>query len=247
MLNRSEGLDVNAKTVSEAIEEGLTQLGLTRDEVYIEVLSEGRRGVFGIGSEEAQVRLTPRPAAPEEQVPMAAEAPAPAEKIETVAEEEDTKDEVAQFAEDYLQGLLDNMGIEGRAAARLGTDLSEEGENPPLVLDITGQDLGILIGRRNNTLRALQYIVRLAVNKRTHNRQPILVDVESYRVRRRQSLKQLAQTMAEQAVQTGQRVIMESMSPYERRIVHVTLRNHPAVFTKSIGSHDNRKVTVIPK
>jgi spoIIIJ-associated protein len=129
----------------------------------------------------------------------------------------------------------------------MGTDMIEPGEKAPLVLDVTGKDLGILIGRRSETLQALQYMVRLMVSKEMGSWQRVVVDVESYRARRRQSLRQMAQRMAERAIASRERVVMEAMSAYERRIIHVALRDHPAVFTKSIGRENNRKVTIIPK
>jgi spoIIIJ-associated protein len=116
-----------------------------------------------------------------------------------------------------------------------------------LVLDITGNDLGILIGRRSETLQSLQYMVRIMVSKETSSWHPIVVDVEAYRVRRRRSLLQMAEKMAERAATTHKRVVLEAMPPHERRIIHLALKSHPAVFTKSVGSEDSRKVTIIPK
>ncbi|MDM8528947.1 RNA-binding cell elongation regulator Jag/EloR [Anaerolineales bacterium HSG24] len=267
-------LDVSAKTVDDAIVKGLAQLGLPRDQVDIQIIKEGRRGVFGIGAEDARIIITPRkikppppppPPPPETAVPKTPELieelePEPVsetvstDSTETTDSEDTVKDEPDQTRTDietcginYLSDLLDNMGIQAEVTSRLGTDLIDEGESPPLVFDITGRDLGILIGRRNATLRSLQYITRLSINKATGNRKPILVDVESYRVRRRQSLQQLALQMADQAIKTRRRVVLEAMSAYERRIIHVYLRNHKSVRTKSIGGNDNRKVTIIPK
>ena len=268
MPNQNEkGLDVSAKTVEEAIEQGLTQLGLSRDEVDIEILKEGRRGVFGLGAEEALVRLTPRlhsvqvgedyaqpkvsppvaavdlPAADSETPTKLEESAAPAVSIPGSGEKK-----VAEIAEYYLRGLLERMGLSRiQISTRIATDMVEEGEEPPLVLNITGQDLGILIGRRSETLQALQYMLRLMVSKEMSSWQPIVVDVESYRVRRRQSLHRMAEKMAERAVSSRKRVVLEAMPAYERRVIHVALKNHPAVITKSIGSDENRKVTIIPK
>jgi spoIIIJ-associated protein len=140
-----------------------------------------------------------------------------------------------------------HMGIRADITARIATDLVEEGEEPPLALNITGKDLGILIGRRSETLQALQYMVRLMVSKEMTSWQPIVIDVESYRVRRRRSLHRMAEKMTERAMTTHKRVVLEAMPAYERRIIHVALKDHPAVITKSIGSDDNRKVTIIPK
>ena len=139
------------------------------------------------------------------------------------------------------------MGIKAVVTYRYASDLVEPGEGPPLVLDITGGDLGILIGRRSETLQALQDMVRIMVSKELSSWQPLVVDVESYRVRRRQSLRQMAEKMAERVAASQKRMVLEAMPPHERRIIHIALRDHPAVITKSIGSDENRKVTIIPK
>jgi spoIIIJ-associated protein len=268
----AESLDVSGKTVEEAIEQGLAQIGLSQDEVDVQIIKEGKRGVFGLGAEEALVRLTPRPQqsvrpepVPNREVtpskpaetPKAKDEPPDAEPDDVAPREEappatpeadaDRGPTVEQIAERYLSGLLKHMGIEAEITTRIAMDLVEEGEEPPLALNITGKDLGILIGRRSETLQALQYMVRLMVSKEMTSWQPIVVDVESYRVRRRRSLHRMAEKMAERAISTGKRVVLEAMPAYERRIIHVSLKDHPAVITKSIGSDDNRKVTIIPK
>jgi spoIIIJ-associated protein len=155
--------------------------------------------------------------------------------------------EIGEIAAQFLAQLLKLMGIKARVTYRQGTDLVEPGEAPPLVLDITGGDLGILIGRRSETLQALQDMVRLMVSKELSSWLPIVVDVESYRVRRRQSLRQMAEKMAERVITTHKKIVLEAMPAHERRIIHITLRDHPLVTTKSVGSDDNRKVTIIPK
>jgi spoIIIJ-associated protein len=139
------------------------------------------------------------------------------------------------------------MSIRARVTVRVGDDLIEEGEEPPLTLDIVGDDLGILIGRQGETLRDLQYMTRLMLSHRLERWEPILVDVESYRVRRRRSLHLLAIRMAERVVVSRQRVVLEAMPAHERRIIHMALRDHPTVTTKSIGEGEHRKVTIIPK
>lgn len=255
-------IEVSAKTVEEAIEQGLAQLNLTQDEVEIEIVSEGKRGVFGLGAEDAQVRLTPKtlsramPSSFETEVAVTTkavssieEAPLAGEALDdqTATGDAEREQNVAEIAEEYLKELLRCMGVEARVSRGDAADLVEPGEEPPLVLDITGQDLGILIGRRSETLRALQYMLRLMVSKQISRWYPVVVDVESYRVRRRRSLYQLAEKMAKRAIASRRRVVLEAMPAYERRIVHLALRNHPAVYTKSIGSEDNRKVTIIPK
>lgn len=263
MPKQNESLDVSAKTIDEALELGLAQLGLTREQVNVEILKEGKRGVFGIGSEDAQIRLTPRSQTPPEKVQPAPSSAIPvvvakpAVPVETAVEppirpgqpepESGHLAEIGELSVRFLTQLLKLMGIQATVAYRQGTDLVEEGETPPLVLDITGGDLGILIGRRSETLQALQDMVRLMVSKELNSWLPIMVDVEAYRVRRRQSLRQMAEKMAERVTVSRKKMVLEAMPAHERRIIHITLRDHPAVTTKSVGSDDNRKVTIIPK
>ncbi len=274
-------IEVKAKSVEEAIEQGLAQLSLHQEDVDVEVIKEGKRGVFGIGAEDALVRLTPKPQEPKKSPepeaqrpddqpdvtetdspspeppapteppkpakPAEEKSPSPADKQPPEAEQPTESGEIDAIAEAYLNGLLERMGITAKVVRGDGEALVEPGEQVPLVLDIQGQDLGILIGRRNETLRALQYMLRLMVSKQISRWYPIIVDVESYRVRRRRSLQQLADKMAQRAISSGRRVVLEAMPAYERRIVHICLRDHPAVYTKSVGSDDNRKVTIVPK
>ena len=278
MPNQNESLNVSAKTVDEAIEQGLNQLGLTRDQVDVEIINEGKRSLFGLKSEEAVVQLTPRgQAIPDSEPEPAAEefpllepdgsiSPEAGEAVPTAADEtthtppiesfdrqaqppevDDLDQEVAKIGAEYLTGLLKQMGIKAEVTTRIASDLVEPGEEPPLVLDVTGKDLGILIGRRNETLQALQYMVRLMVSKKMGSWQRIVVDVESYRSRRRRSLHQMAKRMADRAITNNERVVLEAMPAYERRLIHIALRDHPDVFTKSIGRDKNRKVTIIPK
>jgi len=263
MSNQNESLSVNAKTIDEAIELGLNQLGLTRDQVDIEIVNEGKRGLFGLGVEEALVRLTPKSRGDEEQQvsnastleesdspesdePVEEDVPPNGDQDQT-NESGDQAKTVEEIGRYYLDGLLKRMGIQAEITTRIATDLVEPGEEAPLVFDIQGKDLGILIGRRNETLQALQYMLRLMVSKEMESWQRIVVDVESYRSRRRQTLHKIAQRMAEQAVANNERVVLEAMPAYERRIIHIALRDHPTVITKSIGRDNNRKVTIIPK
>jgi spoIIIJ-associated protein len=237
--------EASGKDVEEAIAQGLAVLGRTRDEVEIEVLNEGSRGLFGLGAEEARVRISViEPQVVEKYV----------EEIEVEEEGKKVKEPAApllekdfqQMARGTLKELLAKMGIRAQVVIRQKVDV-EEGEPPPVVLDIVGDDLGILIGRRGETLAALQYITRLMVSRQTRRWYPLVVDVEQYKVRRERSLRRLAQRMAERVSFSRQTVALEAMPAYERRIVHMTLRNHPSVTTKSVGEGDQRKVTIIPK
>lgn len=268
MTSANESIEVRAKTVEAAIEKGLAGLGLRRDEVVIEVLNPGSRGVLGIGSEDALVRLTrrPRPPAPEKAIaepiraaakeavvempkekpiPVAAPAPeAPPVGVEVIAEDIKKKEDAA-LARGLLSDLLKHLGVEADVQARYTE--AAEGEEPPLLLDVVGKDLGILIGRRGDTLAALQFLIRLMFNRHTRRWVNLVVDVEGYKARRERTLRELALRMAERAVATGRVVALEAMPPAERRIVHLALRDHPDVTTQSIGEGEGRKVTIIPR
>jgi spoIIIJ-associated protein len=139
------------------------------------------------------------------------------------------------------------MGIRASVESFWDSELAEEDESPLLVLNITGDDLGILIGRRGETLRALQYLVRLMVSHRLKHWSNLVVDVENYVVRRRHGLEGLALRVAEQVARTGRPQALEPMPAYERRVVHVALRKHPQVTTRSVGEGERRRVTIIPR
>ena len=141
--------------------------------------------------------------------------------------------------------LLEKMKITARIEVRNG-DPDEEGQCPVLV-DIHGDDLGVLIGRRAEILNAMQYIVNLIVSKQVGHWVQVVVDVEGYRARRERQLRQMANRMADQAIKTGRRQVLEPMPASERRVVHLELRDHPKVATQSIGEEPARKVTIVPK
>ena len=140
-------------------------------------------------------------------------------------------------AEDFLRHILDSM--------ELSADLAiESGEENTISIDITGDDMGILIGRRGETLSALQYLTSLAVNRHTEEYYRVVLDTENYKKRREETLKRLAKKLAGNAVRYRRNVTMEAMSPYERRIIHSELQNDPMVTTYSTGEEPNRKVVI---
>jgi len=239
--------------VDEAIARALTELGLAPDQVKVEVLREAKRGILGIGAEDALVRVTEivpaeveageAPVA-EPVIPrVAPEAVAPEAPAEGPAAEAGVPAQLQSVAREVLEGLLQAMRIPGKVETYVRPS-EEPGEPPSLILNITGDDLGVLIGRRGETLQALQFITRLMVNRRWHSLANIIVDVEGYKMRRERSLQQLAQRMAEKVSRDGRTVSLEPMPAYERRIVHLALRDHPTVTTYSVGDGDARKVTI---
>lgn len=269
-MRERRNAEFSGKNVEEAISRGLSELNLDREEVEIHIITPGSRGVLGIGAEEARVSLTyyqeiedgGGSAAPAEA--REAEAILPSEWAETrpgaeVSEEEPVLDlsqageerfaKAEQLAAEVVQQLLSKMGIKAQVVPLPPQGLMAEqvGEGRAIVLDIRGGDLGVLIGRRGETLSALQYIARLIVSREMRQWANIVLDVEQYRIRREQSLRQLALRMAERVSSTGQPVPLEAMTPYDRRVIHLTLHNHKSVSTKSVGEGDNRKVVIIPK
>lgn len=186
-------------------------------------------------------------AAPPKAAPIEARNATPREAM-TEAEAADlSEQEVGAIAASLLQGMLDRMDLRAKVQVVEYRGVLDAGQDPPLVLNVEGEDLGILIGRRAETLAALQYLTRLMVNHRVHRWVNLVVDVEGYKARREEQLVRLAERMAERVISTGRAVALEAMPPRERRIVHITLRNHPQVTTQSVGEGDQRKVTIIPR
>lgn len=212
-----ENREFNGKTVEEALQNALDELGVNREEVEVVVVKEGKGGILGLGAEPAVIRVSRRTAS----VP---EAP-----IET--------------AKPILEKLLALMGAEGTVGVETDTLAGPEAST---ILNIQGEDLGILIGRRGQTLSSLQYIVRLMVNHQTKNKSeaPIIIDVEGYRRRRYRSLEEFARQMAEQVRAKGRPFSFEPMPPFERRIIHMALADIPDVTTESTGEGESRKVVL---
>ena len=229
-----ESLEVCAKTVDEAIERALAKLGKTRDQVQISVLSEGSRGILGIGGEEARILVSPLPEF-EETSPTAA----PPSKV--------SKEDIEAVAQEVLEDLLSAMRIDATVTLRRETPEGERLEPNTVSLNISGTDLGILIGRRGETLSSLQFITNLIVSRRLKKWVKVIVDVEGYRIRRQETLRGLALRMAERARATRQPVTLEAMPAQERRIVHLALHGNPHVTTESTGEGENRRVVIIPK
>jgi spoIIIJ-associated protein len=269
--------EFRGKTVEAATSAGLAALRLSLEEVTVEIIRPGSRGVLGIGAEDAVVRVTaigagkmdkapspqpeaepaaasrPAPTTRAEPRPAPKAAPKPAEpKVAAISVDLDKVNEkdlaAAQTGRELLLGLLERMSLRANVEIVQQSDAeADEDDERSLVLNIVGDDLGVLIGRQNETLSALEFITRLMTNQQTHSRTGFVVDVNGHRAKRAESLRKLALRMADQTVQTGRTVAMEPMPPAERRIVHLALRDHPSVTTQSVGEGDRRKVTIVPK
>jgi len=212
-----EGIEIVAATVEEAIKKAEAQLGLRRDQFEVEVIREGKSGILGVGAREAVIRVSPI-TPPEKACP------------------EPVEGDAVKVATEVLDTLLRLLGVTGKVEI-----LSDE---IPLALDIKGDDLGILIGRRGQTLACLEYITKLIVAGRLKAWLPLRVDVARYKERRRDSLQRLALYLAEQVKSRRHAITMEPMPADERRIVHLTLADNPDVTTQSIGEDENRKVVI---
>ncbi len=237
MAEERTKLEVIAPTIEEAVEKGLTELGLTEDDVDVEVLDEGKKGLFGLGIRQARVALMLKSSADPE---------IDAEKSEPEQETslDDEAEEVA-IARETIRIILEKMQVHADVSVKLGD--SDSNRVQPVLIDIEGNDLSFLIGRKAETINALQYITSLIVGRELGRWVPLQIDVQQYRKRREDELRKFARRVADQVASTGRRQVLEPMPPNERRIVHIELRDNPNVETKSIGEDPRRKVTVFPK
>ncbi len=209
---------------------------------------------------QAEPSATPAPTPAPRPEPKATPAPRQEPKAAPVVQPAVTKAEegsheeralaAAEKGRELLAGMLEHMGVRARVeiVPQSEAEVDEAGEDDrALVLNIVGDDLGVLIGRQNETLSAIEFVTRLMVNQQVRSRTSFVVDVNGYRAKRAESLRKLALRMAEQASESGRTVALEPMPPAERRIIHLALREHASVSTQSIGEGDRRKVTIVPK
>ena len=238
MAEKKTSLEVIAPTVEEAIARGAEELGIPEDDLQVEVLDEGGKGFLGISPRQARIKLSVE--IPDSSIEQ------PASEESSIAELSDEDSEAVRAAHDTVVELVQRLGLEAQVTAEWG-EKDPKARIRPLLVDVQGDDLGILIGHGGETLTALQYISRLIVAKELQKPVAVVIDIEGYRARREEQLGRLAQKMAAQAAELDQTMELEPMPPNERRIIHVALRDNPAVTTESIGEGSSRKVTIIPK
>ncbi len=253
MSTEKTTLEIIAPTTEEAVERGLEQLGLTEDMVEIEVLDGGSRGLLGLGGRQSRVRLTVKSFetlidehepvftgdADSEEITLE---PSSVHAIDLADLSEEDQQNVKSVRSVMIE-LLERMRVKAEVSARY-IEPQDEKDQRVVLVDVEGKDLSILIGRRSETLNALQYITGLIVSKELGRWVPLLIDIQGYRSRRERQLRQLGRRMADQAVQTGRKQTLEPMPANERRIIHLELRDHPQVFTESVGEEPYRKVTI---
>jgi spoIIIJ-associated protein len=264
-MNQRTTLEIIAPTVEEAIAQGLAELGLTADAVSVEVLDAGTKGFFGLGKTQVRVRLTVNPpsgagerqiqteaapvAKPEAQPQRAENKPEPvapqASSGPQDAESQPEHDALLDRTESVISKMLHLLNLQAQVSAHYGSTERDGRHN--IHVDIRGNDLSVLIGRRSETLSAFQYIASLIVGKEEQQFVQLTVDVEGYRDRREKQLIQMATRMADQVAKTGRRQTLEPMPSAERRIIHIALRDHPDVKTESTGEEPYRKVMILLK
>ncbi len=239
-------LEVIAPSIEEAVEKGLRELGLTEDDVDVEVLDEGKKGLLGLGTRQARIALKIKSGqgSQEPDAEVKLEEKPKALPQESESEEEGEEPEEVSIARETIKIILEKMRVSADVSVKLGE--GDDNRIAPVLIDIEGNDLSFLIGRKAETINALQYITSLIVGRELGRWVPLQIDVQNYRKRREDELRKLARRIAEQVVGTGRKQALEPMPPNERRIVHIELKNNPNVETESVGEEPRRKVTIRP-
>ena len=219
-----KSVEISAKTVGEAIEIALKELDIERRQGKVTVLNEGRSGILGIGTESASV------------------------KVEVIERPVTTGPDIPEIAQEALQTLIDLMDLDGTVEQSFPViPAGQDDATNPVSFEIKGDDLGILIGRRGQTLAVLQYVLRLIISHKTGVWASVVIDVEGYKERRNEAIRALAQGIADRVKSRSVPFTLEPMPAYERRIVHMALAESSDVVTESIGEGEGRKVVVSPK
>src|ERR1044071_4495419 len=229
-----DNIEAEGDSIDQAIENALKLLGVERDAITVEVLSEGKKGIFGFGAQKAKVRATMRSATP---------APAPTEA--EPAGRTLTADEAAASAakaKKVLEDILSLMGFSASVEGKTGERADE------IVLEIRADNSGLIIGRKGQTLEALQYLVtRIASGGPASEAPHLIVDIENYHERRRKSLEDMALRLGEKAKRQRKTVTIDALSAADRRIIHSALQDDPWLTTKSLGQGSYRRLLIIPE
>lgn len=234
MTQKRASLESIAPTVEEAIEKGLEQLNLNRKDVDVQILDEGKKTIFRFASRQARVKLLVKSA--DLELPSHPD-------IKVVNPENEVNQET--LVVDTLSSIIDYLDID----AELQTSVEEQDDDrrPVIKINIEGDDLKFLIGKKSEVLNALQYLLSLMVSHKESQWVPIQLDVQNYRGRREGEIQKMARLIADQVVETGKRQSLEPMGASERRMVHMALRKNDAVYTESVGEEPNRKIFIYPK
>lgn len=262
--------EFKGKSIEEAISSGIELLGIDRDDATIEVVERESKGFLGFGKKDAVVKITyddgkeeikeekpaevkKKPAHKETFAPQkeSVKREQPVKKVKGVKEEpvkedkplvsEEEAERSEKAAGEFLEGVLKVMGVDAKLESRV--DRSEN----TVHIELSGENMGFVIGRRGETLDALQYLTTIVTNKKEDSRWRVTLDTENYREKRTASLIALANKTANQAVKTGKSIALEPMNPQERRIIHSALQDNKAVTTFSTGQEPRRKIVIAPQ
>lgn len=244
----ARSIEISAKTIDLAVEKGLEELGLQREEVTVEVLENPKAGFLGIGASPAKILMTvlaeeeeakpeakkqaKKPEAKKPEVKKEEEAPAPAPEKKKVTVPADG--DAAEFLTKVLSFICEGASVEKVEGSEDGT----------VSFEIVGENLGGVIGRRGETLDALQHLTNLAVNRKCEGKTRIMLDAENYRAKRCESLEKFAQRAASQVLKYKRNKALEPMNAYERHIVHVALQDMENISTSSVGVEPNRRIII---
>lgn len=267
----SDKIEIEGKTVDEAIEKACEQFGVPREKLSIDILSEGSSGFLGLGSKKAKIRAglmtwniqedipfeapdegrmeslpeksrepQPAPNRPERRDKKPNSPPPPATEAPKTAVTGEGKsgEGIGLKAKELLEGLLERMSVP--------SPVSVKETEEAVILNIQGDGEGLLIGKRGQNLDALQHIVNKAVNKPANGKKMIIVDTETYRKRREESLVSLAERLGQKVKKTRKTVTVSNMNAHDRRIIHMTLQGDTALLTKSRGEGEYRKIIIMP-
>ncbi len=241
--------EFSGRSVEDALTQATVELGVTSDQISYEVVEKGSSGLFGIGSKEAVIRVRLKSEEAEEKVeetPAETEISEPADvEVKTEGDHEGKKLEDPETAkkavEEFLKEVFDAMELD----VTITTEYSEADNT--INVDLAGPEMGIIIGKRGSTLDSLQYLANLALNRKVSEYTRVKIDTEDYRRRRKETLENLAKNMAYKVKRNKRPVSLESMNPYERRVIHYALQNDEYVTTHSEGEEPYRHVVITLK
>ena len=268
--------EYTAKSVEEALEKALNEMMLTREDIHYEIVQQPSKGFLGFGQKDAVVRVSKKDAAETkvEAVEVKAEIPVqePTPVVEVVVDDTEEQEAEVSFEEAFdtdideeteefdvvaakadKKELYEAAEVKGRAflakifdEMKLDVVIDVKENGGYLVFDLQGENLGILIGRRGDTLDSLQFLLNLVINDKNNAKVKGIIDIENYRAKREETLIGLGHKLAAKARKTGQKVVLEPMNPQERRIIHMALQNDKRVTTYSEGEEPYRKVVIEP-
>lgn len=229
-----KSIEKSAKTEELAIAAALEELGLSRDDVTVEILERAKSGFLGFGASPAKVKISYE--VPDEVVEVVKPA-AVVEEVDEEAAADAFENPAHEKVYNFVNGLLEHMGVHANLEI---TDKTDGGIN----VNLSGKGMGVVIGRRGETLDAIQHLTNYAVNHGSEKRLHVSVDAEAYRAKREEALVRLAEKMAAKAIKYKRSMALEPMNSYERHVIHAALQDYEGVSTSSIGTEPNRRVVV---